>query len=329
MNANVQAAAVGARHAGGLEHFPVALFSMVMGMTGLAIAWHRAHVAFGAPELVGQGVRVLSSLLFALLLVLYLAKWVKFPKAAAAEANHPIRVNFLPAISIDVLLLATAWLQDAPFTASALWIAGVVLHLVLTLRTFGSWLHHTYYDIKHVNPAWFIPVVGNIVVPLAGVKIASPEVSWFFFSIGIVFWFVLLTIVMNRLFFHEPLPVKLLPTMFILLAPPSVGFLSWIGLTGHLDAFGRVLYYAALFMALLLFSNAPRFLRLPFFVSSWAYSFPLAAFTIATITMYDHIGGRLLAACSMGLLALLSIVVVLLVVRTGVAAVRGQVCVSE
>lgn len=48
-------------------------------------------------------------------------------------------------------------------------------------------------------PAWFIPVVGNIIVPLAGVRFAPAEVSWFFFSIGLVFWIVLLAIVMYRL----------------------------------------------------------------------------------------------------------------------------------
>jgi tellurite resistance protein len=33
----------------------------------------------------------------------------------------------------------------------------------------------------------------------------------------------------------------------------------------------------ALFLALLLASNALRFLRLPFFISAWACSFPLTA----------------------------------------------------
>ena len=61
----------------------------------------------------------------------------------------------------------------------------------------------------------------------AGVHLVSPEIFWFFFSIGLVFWLVLLAIVLYRLFFHEHLPARLAPTLFILLAPPSVGFITY------------------------------------------------------------------------------------------------------
>ena len=43
------------------------------------------------------------------------------------------------------------------------------------------------------NP-WFIPVVGNIIVPIAGVDDAPAEVSWFFFSFGLIFWIALFTL---------------------------------------------------------------------------------------------------------------------------------------
>jgi tellurite resistance protein len=73
---------------------------------------------------------------------------------------------------------------------------------------------------------------------------------------------------------HAPLALRLTPTLFILLAPPSVGFVAYTSLSGGLDAFGRVLYYTALFLGMLFASNALRFFRVPFFVSAWAYSFP-------------------------------------------------------
>lgn len=39
-----------------LAHLPVTFFSTVMGLTGLAIAWQKAHAALGAPALVLQGI---------------------------------------------------------------------------------------------------------------------------------------------------------------------------------------------------------------------------------------------------------------------------------
>lgn len=313
----------------GLAHFPVPLFSSVMGTAGLAMAWDKAHAVLGAPVLVADGIRLIATLLFMLLAAAYGLKWLRHPEAALAEANHPVRINFLATVTISMLLLATAWLERAPAAATVLWATGALGHLALTVRTVSSWIHHSHYDIKHANPAWFIPVVGNIIVPIAGVRVASPEISWFFFSIGIVFWIVLTSIVMNRLFFHEQLPARLTPTLFILLAPPSVGFLAWTGLSGGVDAFGRVLYYTAVFLALLLAANAFRFLRQPFFISSWAYSFPLAALTIATIVMAQSTSGTVLAAVAVGLLAILTMVIVLLAVRTVIAAQRRQICVPE
>lgn len=203
------------------------------------------------------------------------------------------------------------------------------MHLVFTLYVLATWIHHTHFEINHMNPAWFIPIVGNILVPIAGVQHGFTELSWFFFSIGLVFWLVLLAIIFNRMFFHNPLPGKLLPTLFILIAPPAVGFLSWMQLTGELDAFGRILYYSALFLTLMLFTQAPRFLKLPFALSWWAYSFPMAAITIATLGMYQLLGSPFFKWLGAALLVVLVVLIIGLLARTAVAISRREICVEE
>lgn len=312
-----------------LEHFPIAIFSVVMGMTGLALAWLKAHAVLGMPFVIGEGLRGAASVLFIFLLAIYGLKALRHRQAVVLEMRHPVRINFFATLSISLLLLATAYVETHPEAALWLWGIGATLQLMLTLAIFSSWLHHTHYEIHHANPAWFIPVVGNILVPIAGVRLASPELSWFFFSIGLVFWIVLLTIVLYRLFFHEPLPARLTPTLFILLAPPSVGFIAYLQLSDSLDAFARILYYTALFLALLLASNAVRFLRTPFFISAWAYSFPLAALTIATLIMSTRQPGPIFTLLSVGLLALVSLVVATLTMKTLFAVGRRQICAPE
>lgn len=318
-----------APRAGRLAHFPVALFSTVMGLAGLTIAWLKAHHVAGAPVEIGTGLRWLATLLYPFLLALYGTKLLRYPESVKADRTHPVRLNFFPAISVGLLLLSVSWAQDAPAIAQWMWGIGATVHLMFTLFAMSSWIHHTHYDIKHANPAWFIPVVGNIIVPIAGVRFAPPDISWFFFSIGLVFWLVLMTIVLYRLFFHEPLPARLTPTLFILIAPPSVGFLAYVALTGQVDAFARVLYFTALFLTLLLTSNAVRFFRLPFFISAWAYSFPLAAMTIATFEMSARTGLVFYTGLSWTMLSVLSAVVALLSLKTLMAAWNGQICVPE
>ena len=138
-----------------------------------------------------------------------------------------------------------------------------------------------------------------------------------------------MTIVLYRLIFHEPLPARLTPTLFILLAPPSVGFIAYTHLIGGIDAFARILYYTALFLGILLASNALRFLRLPFFISAWAYSFPLAALTLATLVMSTYLPDAIFTALGYGLLLLLSLVIGALAARTLVAVWRREICLPE
>lgn len=312
-----------------LEHFPVALFAMVMGITGLAIAWKKATLVLDLPALIWQGIAGAGAGLFVLLSVIYLLKVIRHGEAVSDEYAHPIRINFFPTISISLLLQATVWAESLHDLARFLWVLGSVMHLTFTLSAVSGWIHHSHYEIRHANPAWFIPVVGNLVIPLAGIQFAPLEVSWFFFSIGMVFWLVLQTIILNRLFFHEPLPARLTPTLFILMAPPSIGFIAYVGLTGQMDAFARVLFYTGFFLMLLLASNALRFARTPFFISSWAYSFPLAAITIATFIMQARTGMLFFSGLAVLLLTGLSVVVVILSVRTLDATRRKLICIPE
>ena len=312
-----------------LAHFPVSIFSTVMGLSGLAIAWQKAHTALNAPVFVWQGIAGFASLLFLCLLAIYGVKTLRYPGAVGAEWKHPVRVNFFPTISICLLLLGIVWLETAPTISMLLWATGSLVHLAFTFAILSSWMYHTHYDIKHANPAWFIPVVGNLFVPICGVQFATPELAWFFFSIGMIFWIVLMTIVFYRIFFHEPIPPRLLPTLFILLAPPAVGFIAYGVLVPQLDGFGRVLYYTSLFLTLLLGSNVLRFVRGGFFISAWAYSFPLAAMTIASFAMAKRSGLDFFHWIAATLLIIVSLIVMVLIIKTLGAVRRGAICLPE
>ena len=312
-----------------LAHLPVSFFSTVMGMTGLAIAWQKAHLSLGASPIIWQSLAVLSSVLFISLLMIYGLKIFRFPADVLNEWKHPVRVNFFPTISISLLLLGIVWLEAIPSLSFGLWIAGSAIHLIFTFATLSSWMYHTHYDIKHANPGWFIPVVGNLFIPICGARFASPEIGWFFFSVGLVFWIVLMTIVFYRIIFHDPIPPRLLPTLFILIAPPSVGFVAYASLVPELDAFARILYYSALFLTLLLGGNVMRFIRGGFFISSWAYSFPLAAMTIATFVMAKRSGLDFFLWLGGVLLGIVSLVVVVLIRKTFSAVGRRAICVPE
>lgn len=310
-----------------LKFFPVSFFALTMGLSGLTLAWRKGAELLGTTGLVSHLLGLLTLAVFAVLLGFYVMKLLRYPEAVKNEFNHPVMSAFAPTISISLLLLALCMLPLTPRFAALLWAAGAALHLVLTLHIVRSWVHNDHFELGHINPAWFIPAVGNVVAPLAGVPLGHTELSWFFFGIGISFWVILLVIVFYRILFHDPLPPMLLPTLFILIAPPAVGFLAYVELNGgNIDAFARVLYHLALFFTLLMLIELPRFLRLPFFLSWWAYSFPLAAMTTATFVMAEKVGGAFFQWLALIMLVGLSLLVAWLIFNTARAIRARKIC---
>ena len=313
-----------------LGNFPISFFAMVMGLSGLTIAIEKALSLSSAdvPYLV-NGLLFLTAGVFTLLLVTYLAKLIRHTDVVLEEFRHPVKLNFFPAVSISLLLLSVAFLDIDKGISEPLWLMGVTWHLVLTLYVVNAWMHHEHFKVQHINPAWFIPAVGNVIVPVAGVPLGYLELSWFFFSVGMLFWGILLIIIFYRLMFHAPMDEKLLPTLFILIAPPAVGFIAYRGLVGEIDTFARVLYDAGLFMTLLLFTQLPRFLKLRFFLSWWAYSFPLAAISIASMLMFEHTGEVFYGWLSATLVSSLILLIGLLLARTLKAVLSHRICIPE
>ncbi|CRI68004.1 C4-dicarboxylate transporter/malic acid transport protein [Thiocapsa sp. KS1] len=315
------------RQPGRLEHFPISFFAMVMGLSGLTIGWEKAQQVLDldlgvTPWLIGT-----TAALFLVLSIIYAAKLFLHRGAVVQELRHPVKLNFFPTITISLLLLSIACLPVVPDVSRVLWMSGAALHLLITLYVMNVWMHHEHFQVHHMNPAWFIPAVGNILVPVAGVPLGYTDLSWFFFSIGVLFWLILMTIIVYRVLFHDPIDERLMPTLFILIAPPAIGFIAYVRLVGELDPFARMLYYAGLFLTLLLFTQAARFLRLGFFLSWWAYSFPLAAISIASLSMFEQTGQDVYRYLGMGLLTLLTGIVALLLVRTAIAVQKNGICV--
>ncbi|MAM60482.1 SLAC1 anion channel family protein [Maritimibacter sp. UBA3975] len=312
-----------------LEHFPVTFFAIVMGLLGVTLAFHAATPVLGWTA--GVSLVALWGAIgaFVMISAIYLAKVLRYPGAVAGEWNHPVKLAFFPTMTISLLLLATALREGAPSIAEPLWMIGAVGQGILTIAVVTGWISHRSFEVGHLTPAWFIPAVGNVIVPVAGARMGYIEISWLFFSVGMMFWGVLLTLVMNRLVFHDPIPARLFPTMVILIAPPSVAFVAYVTMSGVVDGFARSLIYVAYLFAALVVAQVPRLARLPFALSWWALSFPLAALTIASLLFARLEETAAHQAIGLGVLVILSLVVVGLIYRTTLAILRGEICNPE
>ncbi len=311
-----------------LKFFPITFFASVMGLSGLVIVFQRANEIFGSSfsEIINL-LAYLVTLWFVFLTSTYLLKILRYPQEVKKEFNHPVKIVFIPTYSISLLLLSIIYLNINLTLSYIFWSLGAVIHLILVFYVLHKWFFNEF-KIATKNPAWFIPVVGNILVPIVGVKF-SQEISWFYFSIGLTFWLPILTILLYRLIFVEPLPTRLLPTLCIFLAPPAVAFISYVKLVGNIDILAKTLYYFSFFIFLLIVSFIPKFIMLPFYLSWWAYTFPMAAFTIATLLYYKETSLPFFYYFSQFLVGLTSFIVLWVAFKTLQAVFKHEICVEE
>ncbi len=312
-----------------IKNFPISFFAIILGMSGFALAFQRAEKILGLSFPISNYLLWITGILFGFVLLLYLIKVIFFTDEFKKEFNHPIKLNFFPLIAKIFLVNSVIFISLNKSVSKYIWIIGTILQLFFSLIIISSWLNHSKYEIHHLNPAWFIPIVGFVIVPIAGIEYFNYEISWFFFSIGILFWIVLFAIILNRVIFHHPIADKLIPTFFILFAPPSIAFISYVKLTGHLDPFAKILYYFSLFMFILVMLQFKKFAKLNFYLSWWAYSFPMAAITIATIFMFHLTQMIMFKYIAVTMLIFLSLLIIYLFIRTVRAISRRLICVEE
>lgn len=287
-------------------------FSVVMGLAGLALAWLSAGAALGdsatGVSLVVGGV---AALVCVAVLGLSVVRASRYPAALAEDLRHPVRHGFVAALPVAVLLLATqaaalgfrgAWLDG-------LWGLAALGQLWATVWVLQRWLVASptpFWPL--VTPVLLIPVVGNVVVPLAGLALGHTVWAMAQFGVGLLLWPVVLTLLLVRRAVQGPLPERLMPTWFITIAPPSV-----VGLV-LLQAQAPVAVVAAcwgmaVFFVLWAGSVAQQAVTQPFSLTFWAASFPLAAFTTLTLKLAGAVGSPGLQWAGTVLLALTSLVV--------------------
>ncbi|RXI24903.1 SLAC1 anion channel family protein [Aliarcobacter trophiarum] len=311
-----------------LQFFPIMMFATVMGLGGLTLVFERLSHIFSFPSFFATTLIAISTFMFFLITLTYLFKIVKYIDEVKKELNHPIRINFFAACSISMLILSAAFKEYSLEVSSYFFYFGAALHIFLTFYTIRFWINNNL-EIVHSNPAWFIPIVGNLIVPIAGVGFFDNSILTFYFAVGLFFWIILFSIILNRVIFHNPFAPKFMPTMFILIAPPAIGFISYIKLTESLDFFAQILFSLGLFFTILVAFLYKNFLKIKFFISWWAFTFPMASVTLSAILMFELTKNSFYMFLSYILATITSLIVLLVAIQTVKHMFKKEICIME
>ncbi len=302
-------------------------YAVVMGLGGLSLAFHRAVPLMG--EAAGATALVIGALaagVFAVLAVATLLRAQRHPEAWAEDRRHPVRHTFIATLPIAMMLLGTVGVASglhagaARPVVAALWWLGSLSQLVVTWWVLVRWWRGNGaggLQWASVTPALFIPVVGNVLAPLAGVPLGIEAWATAQFGVGLLFWPVVQVLLAVRVALQGSWPERLLPAGFIFIAPPAVVGLAALQL-GAPASVGWALWGMAIFTTVWVAALARRIAALPFGMPHWGMSFPLTAIAAFTLRMAPLAGAATPAVTLLGiaLLALAALVIAALCLAT-------------
>jgi tellurite resistance protein len=302
-----------------LEFLPISIFGAVMGLSGLSFAWRLANHLWQLNFAISEFIGALAILLFVVLSAVFVIKFQKNPEQLKKEINHPVSVSLYGMIIISILLIPGLLLPFFPDLAIAIWVIGAVSMLLFAWFVLRMWLDHQQLP-ENAMPVWVIPIVGTLDVPIVGSHLPIAgihETCMIFFGIGLVFAFILLTMILSRLMFQAQLAVSVQPTLLILTSPLALAFTGYVSLTGTQDTFSTAIFYFNIFLFGLVASKIIMLPKTcPFFVSWWSVSFPMAAVSISALHYAEGHPGMFQLILAGALLLITTLIVIYLIAQT-------------
>ena len=300
------------RSARSVPHLPIERFGVVMGLATLAHAWQLAAARDAVPPLIGTLLAGAALLVLALLLLGYAGQLYAARGAVAAEWADPVRKPLVGTLWIALLLAPILLAPYALMAARVLWGIGALGALLWGWHVPASWLRGGH-RLAHVTPAWLIPIVGVLDLPLAlpalHLHALTPALTAFALAYGALFTPLTATLVVLRLTLGPPLAPAQIGALAVLVAPVAVASADWHLAFAPLPlpALGLLLL-ACMLLAMVLPHVAYAIRPHAFHGGWWTLGFPLAATAVAALLLPPWSGplGSLLAAL---LLAIASAVI--------------------
>jgi len=272
-----------------LPVIPAAFFGTILGVNGVGNAWRVGVHLWNLPPVAGECVLALGVVLWALLAALYIAKWIWLPAEAMAEIRHPVLCCFVGLVPLTAVLVAMALAPYSRPIAVALFALGATGQLAFGIyRTGQLWSGGR--DPSTTTPVLYVPsVAGGFLSSIGASTLGFITLAPLFFGAGLFSWLALESVILYRLLTVETMPKPLRLTLGLMLAPPAVAGIGYLGITtGPVDHFAQFLIGYGIFQFLLLLRLWRWFHAQPFGAGYWAFSFGVTALTICLMRGVDR-----------------------------------------
>lgn len=234
-----------------------------------------------------EGARLVCGVLSAILGILFLLKFIKYPSMIKEELKNPIMASVSGTFSMALMLLSVYAKPYIGPGAQFLWYFGIVLHIGLIVYFTKQFMLKL--ELPKVFASYYIVYVGIVVASITAPAYEQFGIGTAAFWFGFVSVLVLLVLVTYRYMKVKAIPEPARPLFCIYAAPVSLCLAGYVqsvqqksvGMLGFLLVLSSIIYLVVL-------TQLPKFLKLPFYPSYAAFTFP---FVITAI------GSKMAMAC--------------------------------
>ena len=189
-------------------------------------------VSYGAPAAVSDVLFIVSAAVWLLLVAGSLGRLGFQPRLVLGELRDPVLSPFWALPSIVGMQLAVGLQPHGEAVAKVVFVVFLVLTILFDGWLTGQWIAGEV-DESELHPGYYLPTVaGGLIAADGAAGFGLRGAGWMSFGVGIVFWLMLGSLVLNRLMVVKMLPAALVPTLAIELAPPALGGTAYFALHG-------------------------------------------------------------------------------------------------
>lgn len=219
-----------------------------------------------------------------ILMVLILAKISFVFEHTRHDLKNPVIASTAPTFSMGFMVLCTIFLRWFPELTfiKYLWLFAIVVQFALIIYFTYYFLIASEVTMEHVYPSWFVVYCGIGIVPITCANFYT-EVGRVLFWFALLFYFILLPVVIYRVFVHRKFEEHTTPLITILAAPGSLclaGYLSGAFPHPHIFLVSLLVIIAQLLYFFIL-CRLPVMLKGNFYPSYAAFTFPLVICAVA------------------------------------------------
>lgn len=228
-----------------------------------------------------EGIRSICGIVAALLLILALLKLIMFPGMIKEDMNNPIMASVAGTFPMALMLLSVYMKPLIGRGAFFIWVLAILLHIALIIYFTVKFIFRL--QMPKVFASYYIVYVGIVAAAVTAPAYEQLSVGAASFWFGFIALIVLLALVTMRYIKYREVPEPAKPLICIYAAPTSLCVAGYVqSVSPKSYSFLMGMFVAASILYIFALAKAVGCLKLPFYPSYSAFTFPFVISAIAS-----------------------------------------------